>query len=181
MLVQEAIQRYQDRLTHANTTERNTLMDHVEPALTTHADETLFSPAPDETETAAAHLKQLTLTFTRRLEVANASLTCEQVADLLGVSRRTVLSWLRAGDVVGIRDGRGWMLPRWQFQTNRKRGLLPGIGDVADAFAGGVVALSIWMGAPSVELDGRTPRDVLASGHVERVRRLASALTAAGW
>ena len=186
--VEHAVNRYRDLLEQADNIERTLLMGAVDAGVSNidddngnDLDENVFGPAPTRAETAAAELGQLALAFTRRREVTDASLTREAVADLLDVSGQTVLDWLNAGDLVGLRDGKRWMLPRWQFDADTERGFLPGIGAVAHAFAGGVVSLSRWMVTPSADLDARPPRQALAAGHTEQVTTVANALTAAGW
>lgn len=93
------------------------------------------------------------------------------------MSQRAVLRRLKSGALVGLREGRGWRLPAWQFRTDV--GVLPGLGELQQVFPGGVVTLSSWVHTPSVDLDGATPVAQLAAGQVKRVVQLARSLGAA--
>lgn len=180
-----AVDRYRCLLEAAAETERTLLMAAVraepEPAGEPALDEALFGPAPTEAEATASELDQLKLTFERRREVASSALSREAAAALLEMSKQAVLDQIRAGALVGLREGNRWLLPSWQFDADAERGYLPGIAEVSAAFPGGVVSLSRWVMAPNVEFDSHSPRQVMADGGSDAVAELAGTLTAAGW
>ena len=110
-----------------------------------------------------------------------ASLTRTETAELLDISEQAVLDRLEAGDLIGLKKGREWRLPAWQFNPDAERGFVPGLARLREVFPGGAVSLTEWAVAPNVELDGSTPADELAAGHVEDVVRVAHTGTAAAW
>jgi hypothetical protein len=144
-------------------------------------DSALWGPAPDREEVAAGVVANLRKQFDARRVLETMSVTRADVGDLLGISDQAVTDALEARRLLGLKRGRQWMIPAWQLDADAERGVVPGLADLAAVFPGGVVALSSWVARPSPDLDGRTPRDVLARGDVETVVQLARRLTAAGW
>ena len=86
--------------------------------------------------------------------------TRAEAAQLLRISDQAVSDRLAAGDLVGLKDGRVWKLPAWQFDADTENGWLPGIVDLRQHFPAGPVTLTAWVTAPNVDLGGRTPRPV---------------------
>ena len=82
---------------------------------------------------------------------------------------------LDRGALLGLKEGREWRIPAWQLDPERPTGVLPGVGDVARAYTGGLVSLSSWIQRPNPDLGGATPRDVLARGAVNEVVAAATA------
>ena len=144
-------------------------------------DPTFWGADPDEPRAVAEGLGNLAVQFEARRRVEAASVSRDEVARLLGVSAQAVTEALAAGRLVGLKRGRTWLIPAWQLDADAETGVLAGVSRVADAFPGGVVALSLWMERPQADLDGSTPRRALARGRVDRVVALARSLTAAGW
>jgi excisionase family DNA binding protein len=144
-------------------------------------DPALWGRRPSESEAALAAVTNLRKQFDRRRELENASLSRAEAADLLGTSEQAVTDYLESGRLLGLRRGRRWLIPAWQFHADTERGVLPGLSQLGRVFPGGVVAMSLWVTRPSADLGDRTPRDVLARGDVEPVVRVARSLTSAGW
>jgi hypothetical protein len=92
-----------------------------------------------------------------------------------------VLDRLKQRDLVGLKEGRDWRLPIWQFEPDAERGVVPEIRRLRKVFPGGVVSLTRWVTTANPEVDGRTPAEAMADGDVDRVVRVASNLTAAAW
>ena len=112
----------------------------------------------------------------RRLRLAEGSLTRDAAARLLGVSPQAVSDMLDRGDLIGLKQGREWRLPEWQFDADAPRGVLPGFREVVAAFPASVVALSRWMERENPDLGGSSPRAALQKGNTADVLRLVRAL-----
>lgn len=145
------------------------------------ADPALWGPGPSRSETAVATVANLRKQFARRRELEGASLSRAEAAELIGISEQAVSDSLESHRLLGFKRGRRWVIPIWQFDADAEQGMLPGLSEIAQVFPGGAVALSDWVTRPSVDLDDRTPRDVLVRGEVEPIVRLARNLTAAAW
>lgn len=127
----------------------------------------------------AAALENLRREFCSRQALLATALTRTEAAELLEVSPQAVLDRLRAGDLVGVRKGREWRLPTWQFDADLADGVVPGLRALSAVFSGGVVSLSAWVLTPNVDLDGAAPMVALARGRVADVVRAARSTTAA--
>lgn len=144
-------------------------------------DTALWGPGPSPAERREAALANLRRQYASRRSVVEASLTRAEAAELLDISEQAVLDRLEAGDLIGLRKGREWRLPAWQFSPDAERGFVPGLARLCAVFPGGAVSLTEWVTAPNVELEGATPADELAAGHVEAVVHAAATGSAAGW
>jgi hypothetical protein len=112
-------------------------------------------------------------------DALDGALTREMAANRIGVTPQAVSERRKAGKLVGLRRGREWRFPAWQFADD---GTLPALDELIDAWPGTPLALSTWAVTPSPDLDGRTPAQALAvRGGVERVLDLARALAASAW
>ncbi|WP_125610247.1 helix-turn-helix domain-containing protein [Specibacter cremeus] len=89
-------------------------------------------PSPQERKSVA--LEQIALEFSRRETVLDKSLTASEAAGLLHVSVQAVRDRIESGDLIGLRDGRQWRLPVWQFNAEAERGFIPGIARVRAVF-----------------------------------------------
>ena len=106
------------------------------------------------------------------LRLEGGTLSAEQVADHLGLSRQAVDKRRRSGKLIGLSVGRrGYAYPAWQFG---QAGVIPGLEET-------LTSLSIhdpWMRAAfflsgDPRLGGATPLDELRRGKLEAVRRAA--------
>lgn len=144
-------------------------------------DPALWGPAPSASEQSSAALEMLRREFAARRLVLEQSLTRSEAAELLEVSEQAVLDRLEAGDLLGMKQGRRWRLPAWQFDPDTERGFLPGLGRLSKVYPGGLVSLSQWATSQNADLDGATPASVLKAGDVDRVVALAPLGTSAAW
>lgn len=147
----------------------------------TELDSALWGREPSAAERRTASLENLRLEFEARRTVLEESLTRAEVAELLDVSEQAVLDRLESGALIGLKKGREWRLPTWQFNPDAERGFVPGLAELQQVFPGGAVTLSSWATAPNIELGGATPAAALAAGHVDQVVLAAKSLTAAAW
>lgn len=144
-------------------------------------DGSLWGPAPTQAELVAGSVANLRQQFARRQRVLAASLSRAEAAVLIGVSEQAITGALDSGRLLGLKHGRYWALPAWQFDAESVQGMHPRLGELAEAFPGGLVSLSLWIQRPSADLDGASPQQALAAGDASRVIDLARALTSAGW
>ncbi len=144
-------------------------------------DVALWGAAPSREDIGAGVLANLRKQFAGRLALEQASVSRAEAAELLGTSEQAVTDALVARRLLGFKRGRRWLIPAWQLDPEAERGVLPGLGELAEAFPGGVVALSRWAVRSSPDLGGRSPRDMLAKGELQAVVGLARTVTAAGW
>lgn len=115
------------------------------------------------------------------LALLQDSLSPEQAAKLLRVNSSRVRQRLGERQLFGVKDGRAWRLPRFQFAKHR---LIPGIHQVLPALPPTLhpVAVQRWFRIPHPDLelaDGTalTPLEWLAKGYeASRVVELAALL-----
>lgn len=144
-------------------------------------DTALWGRGPSPAERREVALANLRRQYASRRSVVEASLTRAEAAELLDISEQAVLDRLEAGDLIGLKKGREWRLPVWQFRPDAERGFVPGLARLCAVFPGGAVSLTEWVTSPNVELEGATPADELAAGHVDAVVHAAATGSAAAW
>lgn len=144
-------------------------------------DEKYWGPAPDSVTASRAVFADLKDQFAQRHQLTAESISRDEAAELLGVAPQSITAKLSAGKLVGLKVGREWRLPRWQFDPDDPAGVLPDLDTLQAMFPGGVVSLSRWMTRPQPEFDGRPPRVEMALHGSAPVIALAQGLTAAGW
>lgn len=122
---------------------------------------------------AASHVRGL-LARSRLLEAEGGTISVDEVATILGISRQAVEKRRRAGRLIGLATGRrGYRYPSWQFGPN---GLLSGLVEALHA----IDVNDEWMRASfflngNAYLGGESPLAELRRGHVADVIRAASA------
>jgi hypothetical protein len=138
-----------------------------------------WGPEPSDAELERAHRTGEEATQEALSVALEGALSREAAAERIGVTPQAVSERLKAGKLVGLRRGREWRFPAWQFAED---GTLPALGELIEAYPGTPLALSTWAVTPSVDLNGRTPAQALARrGGPERVLELAHALSASAW
>ncbi len=147
----------------------------------TELDAKLWGSAPDPATVTKAAFSDLQDQFAARRQLSEASISREEAARLLEVAPQSITAGLAAHKLVGIKVGREWRLPRWQFNPDFPSGVLPKLDVLQSVFPGGVVSLSAWMQSEQPEFGGRRPRDEMALRGVAPVIALAESLTAAAW
>lgn len=143
-------------------------------------DERFWGPAPDAVTVTEAVVADLADQFEQRRQLAANSIGRQAAAQLLSISPQSVTVKLESRKLVGIKVGREWRLPRWQFNPDDVTGALPDLDVLQSSFPGGPVSLSRWIMHPNIEFDGRTPRDELVAHGSASVIKVARALAAAG-
>lgn len=141
----------------------------------------LWGEQPMPAQAHEAALASLAAEFESRRALLAASITTGEAASLLGVSEQAILDRLNGGSLVGMKQGRSWRLPLWQFNAGTQHGYLPGLKELQEAHPGSLIALSRWVTRPHPGLQGRTPVQELADGRTEIVLDVVRSSTAAAW
>ncbi|MBC2592379.1 helix-turn-helix domain-containing protein [Rhodococcus aetherivorans] len=137
-----------------------------------------WGPTIDAQEAQALERENLHLQARQRREQLTASFSRAEVAQMLDVSTQTVSDMRVQNRLIGLRDGREWRFPAWQFTPDDAEPVLPDLARLVREFPGGVVSLSRWMTRPNVDFDGRTPQQEMLRDR-EHVFAVINALTAA--
>jgi hypothetical protein len=132
-----------------------------------------YGPDPSAEAISEAHAWTDRIGAEQRRALIAESFTRDEAARLVGVTPQAVSDKLGRGEPLGVKEGREWRLPKWQFDLD---GVLPGLHEVGAAFPGGVVALSRWMARENADLGGLTPRAAIIRGQSRDVLRLIRAL-----
>lgn len=135
----------------------------------------VWGPAPTTAQVAAARARSARRVQQARALVLEDSLTREQAAASLNVGPQQISRLVSAHDLVALEEGRELRLPGWQFHPDTPKGRLEGIREVASAYAGGIVTLSLWATRPNPALGRRTPAQALVDGDLHAVVAAATA------
>lgn len=107
--------------------------------------------------------------FGEELRQLDEALDAEAAARKLGLSSSRVRQLLGEHRLYGIKQGRDWRLPRWQFRS-RGKGAVPGVEEVIEVMPRDLHPLSArgFMFTPQPELrlsgEATSPLDWLSSG-----------------
>jgi hypothetical protein len=115
----------------------------------------------------------------RLLEAEGGTLSADEVAALLGISREAVNQRRRAGRLLALSTGRrGYRYPAWQFG---EEGVLPGFERALKELAvrGQWGRAAFFLGG-NARLGGRRPLDLLRSGRPEDVEAVLDAARTRG-
>lgn len=144
-------------------------------------DERFWGHAPDPVAAARAVFADLSDQFARRHQFAADGLSRDEAAELLGIAAQSVTAKLASRKLVGIKVGREWRLPTWQFDPDAPAGVLPDLDRLQAVFPGGPVSLSRWMLKAQPEFNGRNAREEMLVRGSSSVIELARVLAATGW
>jgi excisionase family DNA binding protein len=164
----------------ANDSQRDRLQAVVTADPHDGLEEKFWGPGPDSVTASKAVFADLSDQFAQRRQLAAESISRDEAAELLGIAAQSITAKLAAHKLVGIKVGREWRLPTWQFDADNPSGVLPDLDVLQAVFPGGVVSLSKWILRRQPEFDGRTPREELALHDGAPVIALARGLTAGG-
>jgi hypothetical protein len=144
-------------------------------------DERFWGTAPDSVTAVTAVLADLSDQFAQRQQLAADGISRDATAELLGITAQSVTAKLAARKLVGIKLGREWRLPTWQFDPDVATGVLPDLDTLQAVFPGGPVSLSQWMLRAQPEFGGRSAREEMIVHGSTPVIELAQVLTATAW
>lgn len=104
----------------------------------------------------------------RLIEKHGGTLTAEQVAQMIGISRQGVEKRRQAGKLVALATGRhGYRYPVWQFSDS---GTLPGLEEVLGVLASHDEWMqTLFFVSNNPRLGNRTPTDLLRAGELTPV------------
>ncbi|HWE62432.1 MAG TPA: helix-turn-helix domain-containing protein [Chloroflexota bacterium] len=120
------------------------------------------------------HTAFLVQQYALRQQLRRQSISAEQAAKLLDVSRQTVHNQVRQDKLLAFRDGDRLRLPAWQFDATSAAGVVAGLSAVLAALHAAPMARVRWFALPQPALGGRTPADALRTGEMEAVVRAAA-------
>jgi hypothetical protein len=135
-----------------------------------------WGPEPSPEAVAEAVEWNASVGLARRRELIERSIGRDEAARVLGVTPQAVSDAIKRGRLIGLKEGREWRLPRWQFSADQPRGVLHGLRELIEVFPAGIVALSRWAQTDSPDLAGLSPVVALQRGRVAEVVQLARAL-----
>ncbi len=110
---------------------------------------------------------------TNRIRLLQESISASQAGALTGRSRQAVERQRKAGDLIGLRSGREWRYPKWQFDEAGPAGLVPCLTEVIRALDLSPFGAALWLTTPSSELGDEKPIEVLRRRKSDPVLRLA--------
>ncbi len=141
------------------------LHDQLEPRI----EEDVWGPGPSPERTLAVKADSDKALDHQRQQLVRASMTPDDVASRLKWSLDAVHQAIDDGELVYFDLGGRLLLPEWQLLDDPADGLLPELRVLRHAFARDIVALNDWIATPNAKFDGRTPREALIAGDVDRV------------
>ncbi len=106
----------------------------------------------------------------QRLAAADM-ISTDEAAQLVDTTRVTINAWIAKGRAVGLtQTKRGFRMPRWQFEPSMWEAL-PKLSTALGTTEGW--ALLSFLESPLGALDGRSPRQAIEQGQVDRVIEIA--------
>ncbi len=142
-------------------------------------DEQVWGPEPTAEDLAEADRAGQAAVQDALGAALDGALTRDQAANRIGVTPQAISERRKAGKLLGLRRGREWRFPAWQFVDD---GTVPGLAEMIAGWPGTPLALSTWATCASVDLDGRTPAQTLTRRHgPNQVIKLAHSLADAAW
>jgi hypothetical protein len=98
-------------------------------------------------------------------------ISTEEAAQLVQTTRVTINAWIAKGRAIGLtQTKRGFRMPRWQFEPSMWDAL-PRLSAALGTTEGW--ALLSFLESPHGALDGRTPRQAIEQGQMDKVIRIA--------
>jgi len=103
------------------------------------------------------------------------SLSRHEAARALDLTDQQISNLVKDGHLLALEVRRNLRIPRFQFDPRQKKGYLPGLQLVSNAYGGPPLAVLEWLTTRHPALDGKTPATALADGQLKRVLALAGA------
>ncbi|MBU4183238.1 MAG: helix-turn-helix domain-containing protein [Gammaproteobacteria bacterium] len=127
---------------------------------------------PYATEAQSSAVISSGVEFRKNRISAPDMLTTDEAADLIGVSRVTINSWIKQGRCIGVSNlRRGFKLPKWQFEPKLFE-LIQGLSRALGTKDGW--ALLSFLENSHEALNRRTPLVAMSQGEtIERILNLA--------
>jgi hypothetical protein len=134
----------------------------------------------DPGESAVLVSQGIARDFARRRAVLDDTFAAPEAADMLAISRQAVTERWKKGKLIGFLLNDTLRLPTWQFDAQRRDGVIAGLPEVLAALdRSGLSPLNriYWMTTPHPQFGDRTPVEML---HEERVDEVTSHAAGAG-
>jgi CheY-like chemotaxis protein len=127
------------------------------------------SSSPKDDDDRAVRKRVLEAAFRERERLLRDSLSTQEVASLLGVTRQTPHDRAKQRTLLAVEDKNQQRFPPWQFDAFDDNGVVNGLPEVLRALAASPLAQARWLTSTSPVFEGRTPLQALKEGEVERV------------
>jgi Helix-turn-helix domain len=101
------------------------------------------------------------------------SISAAEAAALIGRSRQSIERLRRDHRLLALRAGSQWRYPRWQFEPDAPRGVLPGLEEVIRNLQLSPAGAAFWLLQPAERLGGIPPIELLRRHHPQPVIQLA--------
>ena len=129
--------------------------------------------ALDTEDAVAASLWADLETRTNRARLLADCISSSEAGELTHRSRQAVERQRKEGNLLALRVGREWRYPKWQFEMDGPRGLLPGLGTVIRSLRLSPFGAALWLTTPNAQLGNRKPVELLRRRQSDRVVCLA--------
>ena len=137
-----------------------------------HLSSLLVRPRSPEEERDVRR-RALEASFRERERLLEGSLSTQEVASLLGVTRQTPHDRVKAKTLLAIEHKGSLRFPPWQFDADNSGGVVKGLPEVLRALSVGALAQARWLQRRNPVFEGRSPFEALQAGELERVVREA--------
>ncbi len=127
-------------------------------------------------ESKALEITALLNYFSYRKSLLANSLTAQEVANMLSVSRTTVHERIRSGQMIGVLENGIMKLPVFQFDPEGPNGIVPGLQEVLSVMRCSLLGKISWLVSTNSVFDGQKPIDILKKGELPKVVREAQAV-----
>lgn len=127
----------------------------------------------DSKEAAEASLWADTRMQANRARLLADCVTASEAGEMTNRSRQAVEKHRREGNLVALRVGREWRYPKWQFDIDGPRGLVPGLDAIVSNLHLSPFGVAVWLTTPRSELDEESPIAALRKRKTDKVVRLA--------
>jgi len=97
-----------------------------------------------------------------------------EAGELTNRSRQAVERQRRRGSLLALPLGREWRYPKWQFDPESPRGVLPGLDAVLRNLHLSPFGAARWLTTPTSELNDKAPIELLRRSQAARVIDLAT-------
>lgn len=127
----------------------------------------------DSKEAAEASLWADTRIQANRARLLADCVTASEAGEMTNRSRQAVEKHRRERHLVALRVGREWRYPKWQFDIDGPRGLVPGLEEIVSNLHMSPFGVALWLTTPRSELDEESPIAALRKRKTAQVVRLA--------
>lgn len=114
--------------------------------------------------------------FRHRKQLLAQSLTAQEVAKMLGVSKQTVHERIKDGKLIGLLENSVMKLPTFQFDPEGPNGIIDGLPEIFSSMSCSLLGKINWMIAPNAIFKGKSPLQALRAGKREWVLQEAQAV-----